>query len=40
MKYMLQIYLSEASDEFERLSEDEQKAIMGEYLAIWAARRA
>jgi hypothetical protein len=38
MKYMLQIYLSEASEEFERLSEDEQKAITGEYLAIGQAQ--
>jgi hypothetical protein len=32
MKYLLQIY--PASDEFEGLSEDEQNAIIGEYLAI------
>jgi hypothetical protein len=32
MKYLLQIY--PASDEFEGLSEDEQNAVVGEYLAI------
>jgi hypothetical protein len=32
MKYILQIY--PATDEFEGLSEDEQNAIVGEYLAI------
>ena len=32
MKYLLQIYL--ASDEFEGLSEDEQDAVVAEYLAI------
>jgi hypothetical protein len=34
MKYMLQIFSSDAATEFERLSEDEQKAVMGEYFAI------
>jgi hypothetical protein len=34
MQYMLQIYSSEARDRFDRLPEDEQKAILGEYLAI------
>jgi hypothetical protein len=34
MKYMLQIYTSGVMAEFEGLSEDEQKAIYGEYLAI------
>jgi hypothetical protein len=32
MKYLLQIY--PAADEFEGLSEDEQNAVIGEYLAI------
>jgi hypothetical protein len=32
MKYLLQIY--PATDEFEQLSEDEQNAVVGEYLAI------
>jgi hypothetical protein len=32
MKYLLQIY--PASDEFEGLSEDEQDAVVAEYLAI------
>jgi hypothetical protein len=34
LKYILQIYSSEARDEFEKLSEAEQKAVYGEYLAI------
>jgi hypothetical protein len=34
MKYMLQIYSSEARDRFEGLPEEEQKAIVGEYFAI------
>jgi hypothetical protein len=34
MKYMLQIYSGDAIDAFQRLSEDEQRAVMGEYLAI------
>jgi hypothetical protein len=34
LKYLLQIYPSGATREFERLSEDEQEAIVGEYLAI------
>ena len=34
MKYMLQIFSGEVATEFERLSEDEQKAVMGEYFAI------
>lgn len=35
MKYILQIYSNEgARDEFEKLSEAEQKGILGEYLAI------
>jgi hypothetical protein len=34
MHYMLQIYTGDARDEFERLSEDEQSAIVGEYIAI------
>jgi hypothetical protein len=34
MKYMLQIYGNITRDEFEALSEDEQKAIYGEWGAI------
>jgi hypothetical protein len=34
MKYLLQIYSGAAIDEFERLSEDEQNAVVGEYVAI------
>jgi hypothetical protein len=34
MQYMLQIYTGDARDEFESLSEDEQNAIVGEYMAI------
>ena len=34
MKYLLQIYPGAATDEFERLSADEQQAIVEEYLAI------
>jgi hypothetical protein len=34
MKYLLQIYSGGAMDEYERLSEDEQNAIVGEYLAL------
>jgi hypothetical protein len=34
VKYALLIYSNEARDRFDQLSEDEQKAIMGEYFAI------
>jgi hypothetical protein len=34
MQYMLQIFSGDAATEFESLSEDEQKAVMGEYFAI------
>jgi hypothetical protein len=34
VKYALLIYSDEAPDRFEALSEDQQKAIMGEYFAI------
>ena len=34
MKYLLQIYSDRAAAEFERLSEDEQSVVVGEYLAI------
>jgi hypothetical protein len=34
VKYALLIYSDEARDEYNSLSEDEQKAIMGEYFAI------
>ena len=34
MQYLLQIYSNEAAERFETLSEDEQKAILGEYFAI------
>jgi hypothetical protein len=35
MQYLLQIFNHEVSDEWERLSEDEQTAILGEYFAIF-----
>jgi hypothetical protein len=34
MQYMLLIHSGVAGDEFEKLPEDEQKAIFGEYMAI------
>jgi hypothetical protein len=34
MKYLLQIYPDGATTEYERLSADEQRAILGEYMAI------
>jgi hypothetical protein len=34
MQYLLQIYSGDALEEFERLSEDERQAVMGEYFAI------
>jgi hypothetical protein len=34
MKYLLQIYPDGAREEFERLSADEQHAVLEEYLAI------
>jgi hypothetical protein len=34
MQYLLQIYSGDAIEEFERLSEDERQAVMGEYFAI------
>jgi hypothetical protein len=34
MKYMLLIYSADAPDEFAKLSEEEQNAVMGEYFAI------
>ncbi len=34
MKYMLLIHSSEAATEFDKLTEDEQNAIYGEYMAI------
>jgi hypothetical protein len=34
MKYALLIYSTEARDEFDKLSEEEQNAILGEYFAI------
>ena len=34
MRYILLIYSSEAREEFDKLSEDEQNAILGEYMAI------
>jgi hypothetical protein len=34
MKYLLQIYSSEARNQFDSLPEDEQKAIVDEYFAI------
>jgi hypothetical protein len=35
MQYLLQIFNHDVSDEWERLSEDQQKAILGEYFAIF-----
>ena len=37
MQYLMLIYSSEAPEVYEGLSEDEQKAIMGEYMAISSA---
>ena len=34
MQYMLLIHSGDAPEQWDNLSEDEQKAIMGEYLAI------
>jgi len=34
MQYMLLIYSGEAPDAFDGLSEDDQKAVLGEYFAI------
>ena len=34
MQYLLQIYSGNEPEAFDRLSEDEQNAIMGEYFAI------
>jgi hypothetical protein len=34
MQYLLQIFSDGTAAQFERLSEDEQKAIYGEYMAI------
>jgi hypothetical protein len=34
MQYLLQIFSSAVSDEWDQLSEDEQQAILGEYFAI------
>lgn len=34
MQYLLQIFTDGAAEQFERLSEDEQKAVFGEYMAI------
>ncbi len=34
MQYLLQIFTDGVAEEFERLSEDEQKAVFGEYMAI------
>jgi hypothetical protein len=34
MQYMLLIYSGDSMEEFDRLSESEQKAILGEYYAI------
>jgi hypothetical protein len=34
MQYMLQIFSAEATEAFERLSEEQQQAVMGEYFAI------
>jgi hypothetical protein len=37
MQYLLQIYSNDARNGFDTLSEDEQKAIYGEYMAISSA---
>jgi hypothetical protein len=34
MKYLLQIFTHDTTAEWERLSEDERKAVYGEYMAI------
>ena len=34
MQYLLQIYTGEATDTWERLSEDEKSAVTAEYMAI------
>jgi hypothetical protein len=34
MQYMLQIYSNEAATNFDKLSDGEKQAVMGEYLAI------
>jgi hypothetical protein len=34
MKYLLQIYPGSAAEEYERLSEHEQNALVGEYVAV------
>ena len=34
MQYILQIYSNGSSEDFEKLSEEEQKGIIGEYMAI------
>jgi hypothetical protein len=34
MKYMLMIFTNEAMNEYNRLSEEEQNAVTGEYMAI------
>jgi hypothetical protein len=39
MKYLLQIYPSDATAEFARLSAHEQEAIVGEYLAVGQSSR-
>jgi hypothetical protein len=37
MQYILQIFSTDVSDEFDHLSEAEQNAILGEYMAIMQA---
>jgi hypothetical protein len=37
MRYILQIYSNEAPGQFQQLPEDEQRAILGEYMAISSA---
>jgi hypothetical protein len=34
MKYLLQIYPGDATTEFDRMSEDERNAVIGEYLVL------
>jgi hypothetical protein len=34
MKYILQIYAPDATEQFARMSEEEQESLVGEYLAL------
>jgi len=37
MQYILQIFSTDVTDEFDRLSEADQKGILGEYMALMQA---